>query len=64
MTFEEMRNAVIAARTTLRLADSQTQQMADLVSGKLRSGDVWSSTLRELKIELKKYNLHTGEWRD
>ena len=64
MTFEEMRIAVMQARTTLRVADSQTQQMADLIAGKLRSGHVWSSTLRELKIELKKYNLHTGEWRE
>lgn len=63
MDFDEMIDAVKEAETTQRIADGQINRMAGLISGKLRACSVWHGTLRELKRELKNFNMATGQWR-
>ncbi len=63
MNFDEMHAAVKDAENTLRLADLHVSKMANLVAGRLRSGDVSGRVLAELKRELANYNIHTGKWK-
>lgn len=60
--FDEMRAAVEEARTTLRAADKMAGSMASLLVGRLRHCDTWE--LRQLKRELRDFNMNTGSWRD
>lgn len=62
MSFSQMEEALADARRTIQAGDRMTAQMANLVAGRLRKGNVSHSTLCELKRELAKYNMHTGRW--
>lgn len=63
MTWNEMRQAVNEARATLNAAKRFIDEMADMVAGNLRSGDVSARTLTKLKRELRDWNIHTNTWR-
>ena len=64
MTFEEMEKAISDAKYHIRLADNFTGQMAKMIAGKLRANNVSGYTLQKLKKELKKFNMHTMDWKD
>lgn len=59
--FDEMRQAVQEAEYTLRAADNVTAQMGRLIQSRLRQCD--TSTLEEMKRELRDFNIHTGQWK-
>ncbi len=59
--FDTMRAAVEEARRTMQAADVMACRIAPLLCGKLRH--CLSSDLRELKRELRDFNIHTGEWK-
>lgn len=61
---EDMHQAINEAKTTIRRADRVVSRMADLVAGHLEAGDVAHSTLKQLKEELRNYNVHTGRWKE
>ena len=63
MQFEEFSEAVRQAKATISTADTFIQKMAGMVKGKLQSSRVYSSTLDELKRELRDYDIRTGQWR-
>ena len=61
--FDEMREAVAEAKTTISAADSCVRVMAELCAGRLRRAEIPQSVLRRLKNELRDYNPHTGRWK-
>ena len=62
LTWNEANEMVEDARLTLRRVDQMVKSMAVLCSNRLMSSHVDDYTLRELKKELKRYNMHTGRW--
>lgn len=64
MQWLEMDAAVREARTVMDRADLFVGQMARMIIGKLKSGDVSEYTLKALKKELRDFNMKTGEWRE
>ncbi|SDS24394.1 hypothetical protein SAMN05216198_1522 [Halopseudomonas litoralis] len=63
ISFDQMVGAVEQAHTTIRRADRVAGQMARLLRGRLRSADIPNYILRDLKKELRDFNMHTGEWK-
>ena len=63
-TFDEMEEAVSAARITISQFEIKISAIANLIAGNLRSGKVGYWTLDELKKELKNYDMRTGCWKD
>lgn len=63
ITWNEMTQAVADAQETIRIADSRVNKMAHMISGKLRSAEVTPYALRELKRELKNFNMQTHQWK-
>ncbi len=63
MTFDEAKRAIDEACRTLRAANSQANEMASILSGRLKSSGVSAYTLDKLKRELRDFNLHTGQWK-
>ena len=61
--FDQVRQAVIDARTQLRAADSVAGSMASLLRGRLRNVDD-RYVLAALKRELRDFNLTTKTWKD
>lgn len=57
-----MYSAVKEAKQTLENADSLANEMASVLTGRLRKVN-WRH-LDKLKKELTKYNSKTGEWKD
>lgn len=62
MDLYAMRREINIAKQTIRNADEVAGQIADFLPGRLRH--VSGETLRQLKIELKKFNAHTFVWKD
>ena len=62
MDLYAMRREINQAGTVLRNADNVANDIAQLLPGRLKHVD--SYTLKKLKIELKKFNAHTGTWRE
>lgn len=62
MHLEDVERAVNEAREQMRLVDRQATSMAQLLRGRLRHVNS-PAALKELKMELRNYNAHTGEWR-
>ena len=60
--FDEMLRAVQVARQVNRAVDIQANAMADLLKGRLRHVSDWN--LKQLKRELRDFNIHTGRWKD
>jgi len=66
MYFSEMKKALDEAEITLKSADSIAGDMAKLLVGRLRkTGNSYQShlALKNLKRELKDYNIRTGKWK-
>lgn len=40
-----------------------TKEMAQLIAGELRKGEVDADVLRELKRELRQFDMVTGRWK-
>lgn len=59
--FDEMRQAVAEATHTLQAADGVAARMGEILVGRLRHCGLY--TLKQLKRELRDFNIHTGEWR-
>jgi hypothetical protein len=55
-----MRAAVQQARSTMTAADNAANSMADLLKGRLKHVSFYH--LKELKRELRNFNIHTGRW--
>lgn len=62
MGIDELREAVSDARSKLRSADRVADDLADLLVGRLRKG-VSAYKLKQLKRELRDFNIHTGSWK-
>ena len=57
-----MREAVKEARATLEAADSVATTLAALLAGRLRRVNS-PYYLKQLKRELRDFNIHTGTWK-
>ncbi len=64
MQWSEMNHAVNEARAIIDRADLFVAQMARLIAGKLKSGDVSAWTLTELKKELRDFDMRSGDWKE
>lgn len=64
MQWVEMNQAVHEARAVMDRADAFVGQMARMIIGKLKSGDVSDYTLKMLKTELRDYNMKTEQWKE
>jgi hypothetical protein len=62
MELYDVERAVNEAKQTIRNADKKVSDMADLIKGRLKSANVHSRVLIELKKELADFNMHTKEW--
>ena len=60
----EINEAIEDAKETTRVVDVKVNQMAGIISGKLKICDVDSDILCKLKSELKNFNMHTFKWKD
>lgn len=63
MTLADMENAVDDARRTLAMADKAAGRMASMLRHRLRTSNIPSYILKDLKKELANFNMHTGEWK-
>ncbi len=59
--YEEMREVVTRAKQTIEAADRVANDVAGLLRGRLHK--VCDYNLKQLKRELRDYNIHTGTWR-
>lgn len=59
--FDELTDALNQARALQRAVDAQSNAMAKLMIGNLRS--VAPYNLCRLKQELRYFNMHTGKWK-
>ena len=60
--FDEMKQAVAEADHTMRAADSVAGDIASMLRGRLRH--VPAYFLKDLKRELRDFNMHTGQWKE
>ncbi len=60
--FDTVRAAMQQAKATFQAADNTANQMATLLTGRLRKVDRY--TLRELKRELTHFDAVKGKWKD
>ena len=63
MNIHEMQRAVADAKNTLSNADSQAEDMARILIGRLKKVNN-AYILSMLKKELRSWNIHTGLWMD
>lgn len=59
--FDEMRAAVSAAKALQKACDNVAGDMAGLLRGRLRH--VAGYILKDLKRELRDFNIHTQRWK-
>jgi hypothetical protein len=64
MNYQDIVNVRIQAERDLALADRAVCEAAKLIVGRLKSSGVQNSVLRELKRELKDYNMQQWAWKD
>ena len=64
MTFDDVAKAISEARSVLRMADGHVAEMARVCVGRLQSSGVSIYTLKQLKNELRNFNIHTSTWKD
>ena len=60
MTAEELKKALDDIQRQQEVADRATNQALRLVVGRLRNGN--AHLLSQLKIELRNFNITTGQW--
>lgn len=63
MTYDEARQVLAIARSTINASNYIVGDIAALCVGRLRQSNATNATLSELKRELKDYNIHTREWK-
>jgi hypothetical protein len=63
VNLSEINAGIEEAKQTLRNADSVATKLAQMLVGRLRKVQ-WEDYLRDLKRELAKFNIQTGQWRD
>ena len=63
-TWSEFRQAFDEAKRTINTADNHIGDMARMISGRLKNGNISDYVLAELKRELQNYNIHTKLWSD
>jgi hypothetical protein len=61
VNFDDMHAAVQQAKATMSLADGFAHRMAAMLIGRLQHVPSW--VLKDLKRELRDFNIHTGEWK-
>lgn len=59
--WDTMRAALAQARAANAAADNYASQMGDMLRGRLRA--VPAYILRDLKRELRDFDMHTKEWK-
>lgn len=59
-----LKELVDEAAQLQRNVNRNADDMARLIAGRLRSAEVYSSTLTKLKRELQGWNMHTNRWTD
>lgn len=64
MNFNDSMQAAEDDRKMQMAADAMLRRTAILMRGRLKIAGIDDKTLRLLKKELAKYNMHTGEWRE
>jgi len=62
MAFNEMDAAVSEAKATVARMDNYLNSMADMMDGRLRK--ISGHRLAKLKRQLRKFNIHTNQWRE
>lgn len=62
MDYDDVARAVRTARERVKMGDKVVREVADLLAGRLRVAEVSSYTLKELKRELRNFNIRTGTW--
>lgn len=60
--FDQMRDAIAQARQVEHACRQHADEMAGLLIGKLDA--VSTHKLKQLKKELRNFNIHTGRWRN
>lgn len=63
INFDQMVQAVEQAHNTIKRADMVAGNMARILKGRLRTANVPSHVLSDLKRELANFNMHTGQWK-
>jgi hypothetical protein len=61
--WEQMREAYLSAKETIRAADSAVDDMARMCVGRLQKSVRSNVTLEALKKELRDFNIQTGQWK-
>lgn len=62
--WDEVNEAIEDAERTIKQADNRVKDMARIIRGRLQACNVGSYALCELKTELRRFNMHTGVWKD
>lgn len=61
--WDQVAAGVHAAQRTQNAINSFTREMAQIVAGNLRRGGCGVGVLRELKRELRDFDMVTGRWK-
>lgn len=61
MYWSDMEQAIKDAENTIRCGDHAVARLSRLMVGRLHL--LPADTLADLKKELRRYNIHTGEWK-
>lgn len=61
MDIDELRKAINEAEATFRAADAAAVQIARLLKGRMRQVSPW--LVKEIKRELRDFNMHTEKWK-
>lgn len=64
MTITQMEQSLEDARITMARSDAVAGQLASMLRGMLRSANIPSYVLKDLKKELANFNMHTGTWKE
>jgi len=62
LTLYEINSSINDARRTIENADESTERMCRLIIGRLRHVES-RFVLKEIKRELRDYNMNTGTWK-
>ncbi|KWT89295.1 MULTISPECIES: hypothetical protein [unclassified Variovorax] len=63
MNWNDFRQAVDEAKTTIDQGDNAARQLAKLMRGRLRIAAVDPGILADLKRELRDFDITTGKWK-
>jgi len=63
LSTSDVLKAVQQAKYTIESSDRCVGDMARLIAGRLRKGEIPAYVLKQLKKELADYNIHTNSWK-